>query len=109
MNFAYDQNNKILYAGGHGVGSDIHALAINPLDSNRLYAFSVDNGVFGTKDGIYKTTDEGKTFTQINSEIKNLAAITFDESNPKTLYAATSDGIVFRGIDGGKNWSKVNG
>ncbi|MBI2443080.1 MAG: hypothetical protein HYV40_04210, partial [Candidatus Levybacteria bacterium] len=52
MNFAYDQTNKILYAGGHDVGvfkstdggttwtkidsgikgTDIHALAINPLD-----------------------------------------------------------------------------
>ena len=222
MNFAYDQRNKILYAGGHDLGvvksvdggttwtktdsgitgTDIHALAINPLDTNRLYAFSVGNGVFGTKDkaaiwyriddgpnnpsvrsfgymatpssmdrgmktdkttnigylwagtggglyssfacfcgwiktsgisdnatiytlapnpvnrsnmfagtkdGIYKTTDEGKTFTQINSEIKNVAAITFDESNPKTMYAATSDGIVFKSIDDGKNWSKVNG
>ncbi len=222
MNFAYNSNTKTLFAGGHDVGvvkstdggttwtktdsgikgSDIHALAINPLDSNRLYAFSVNNGVFGTKDGakswyriddgptnpsvgafgymatpssmdrgmktdkttnigylwagtsgglfssfacfcgwtktigisdnatiytlapdpvnkstmfagtkdgIYKTTDEGKTFTQVNSEIKNVAAITFEQSNPKTIYAATSDGIVFRSVDGGENWSKVNG
>ncbi len=220
MNFTYDSTNKIIYAGGHDVGvvkstdgitwtktdsgikgTDIHALVISPLDSNRLYAFSVDNGVFGTKDGakswyriddgptnpsvrafgymatpssmdrgmktdtttnigylwagtsgglyssfacfcgwtktngisdnaiiytlapdpvnkssmfagtkdgIYKTADEGKTFIQVNSEIKNVAAITFEQSNPKTLYAATSDGIVFKSIDSGGNWSKVN-
>lgn len=221
MNFAFDQDNKIIYAGGHDLGvvksadggttwsktdfgikgTDIHALTINPLDSNRLYAFSVDNGVFGTrdgakswyriddgptnpsvrafgymatpssmdrgmktdkttnigylwagtsgglyssfacfcgwtktngisdnatiytlapdpvnksvmfagtKDGIFKTTDEGKTFMQVSSAVKNVAAITFDESNPKTVYAATSDGIVFRSIDNGGNWSKVN-
>lgn len=219
MNFAYDQNNKILYAGGHGVGvvkstdgitwtktdsgirgTDIHALAINPLDSNRLYAFSVDNGVFGTKDkarswyriddgptnpsvrafgymatpsamdrsmrtdkttnigylwagtsgglyssfacfcgwskttgisdnatihtlasdpvnrsamfagtkdGIFKTTDEGKTFTKINSDISNVAAIAVDESNPKMLYAATASGTLYKSDDGGDNWSKI--
>ena len=220
MNFAYDANNKALYAGGHDVGvvkstdggttwtktdagitgTDIHALAINSLDINRLYAFSVDNGVFGTKDGakswyriddgptnpsvrafgymatpssmdrgmktdkttnigylwagtsgglyssfacfcgwtktsgisdnatiytlagdpvnrstmfagtkdgIYKTTDEGKTFTQINSEIKNVAAIAFDESIPKVIYTATSDGTLYKSEDAGTNWSKI--
>lgn len=219
MNFAYDQTNKIIYAGGHDVGvvkstdegatwaktdsgikgSDIHALAINPLDSNRLYAFSVDNGLFGTKDGaktwyriddgptnpsvrafgymgtpssmdrnmkvdkttnigylwagtsgglyssfacfcgwtktngisdnatiytlapdpvnkstmfagtkdgIYKTIDEGKTFKQVTSEIKDVAAITFDFDNPTILYAATSGGTVYKSEDNGNSWSK---
>lgn len=221
MNFAYDQNNKIIYAGGHDLGvikssdggmtwtktdsgitgTDIHALTINPLDTNRLYAFSVGNGVFGTKDGakswnriddgptnpsvrafgymatpsgmdrgmrtdkttnigylwagtggglyssfacfcgwtktqgisdnatiytlapdplnrssmlagtkdgIFKTTDEGKTFSKINSDIKDVAAITFDESNPKVVYAATSAGNLYRSDDEGKIWSRVN-
>ncbi len=221
MNFAYDQNNKILYAGGHDLGvikstdggitwvqadsgitgTDIHALAINSLDTNRIYAFSVGNGVFGTKDGaktwyriddgpdnpstrafgymatpssmdrgmktdkttnigylwagtggglyssfacfcgwtktagisdnttiytlapdplnrsnmfagtkngIYKTTDEGKTFSQISSDIKNVAAISFDSSNSKIIYTATSDGTVYKSDDEGKNWRKVN-
>lgn len=220
MNFAYDQNNKIIYAGGHDLGvvkssdggvtwtktdsgiqgTDIHALAINPLDTNRLYAFSVGNGVYGTKDGakswyriddgpanpsivafgymatpssmdrgmktdkttnigylwagtggglfssfacfcgwtktsgiydratiytlapdpvnrsnmlagtkdgIYKTTDEGKSFTKL-SDLKNIAAISFDSSNPKTIYAATADGTIYRSGDEGKTWSKVN-
>lgn len=95
-------NNKIIYAGGHDLGvvkstdggvtwaktdsgiqgTDIHALALNPLDTNRLYAFSVGNGatiytlapdpvnrrsmLAGTKDGIYKTTDEGKNWSKVN-------------------------------------------
>lgn len=220
MNFAYDQNNKIIYAGGHDLGvvkssdggvtwaktdsgiqgTDIHALTINPLDTNRLYAFSVGNGVYGTKDGakswyriddgpanpsvvafgymatpssmdrgmktdkttnigylwagtggglyssfacfcgwtktsgisdratiytlapgqvnrssmlvgtkdgIFKTTDEGKTFSQI-SDLKNVAAIIFDTSNPKIVYAATSNGTFYRSDDEGRNWRKVN-
>ncbi len=220
MNFAYDQTNKILYAGGHDVGvvkstdggvtwaktdngikgADIHAIAINPLDNNRLYAFSVDNGLFGTKDGaktwyriddgptnpsvrafgymgtpssmdrnmkvdkttnigylwagtsgglyssfacfcgwtktngisdnatiytlapdpvnkssmfagtrdgIYKTTDEGKTFTQIKSDMKDVAVITFDLSDPKVLYAAQSNGKLYKSEDGGSSWNKI--
>lgn len=220
MNFAYDQTNKILYAGGHDVGvvkstddgttwtktdngikgSDIHALTINPLDNNRLYAFSVDNGVFGTKDGaknwyriddgptnpsvrafgymgtpsamdrsmktdkttnigylwagtsgglyssfacfcgwtktngisdnatiytlapdpvnkstmfagtkdgIYKTTDEGKTFNKVSSDITDVAAITFDFDNPKVLYAAMSGGAVYKSEDNGNSWNKI--
>lgn len=220
MNFAYDQNSKIIYAGGHDLGvvkssdggitwtktdsgitgSDIHALAINPLDSNRLYAFSVGNGVYGTKDrarswyriddgpdnpsvrsfgymgtpsdmdrgmktdkttnigylwagtggglyssfacfcgwtsssgisdratiytlaphpinrssllagtkdGIFKTTDEGKSFIKI-SDVKDIAAITFDESNPKVVYVATGAGSIYRSDDEGKILNKVN-
>lgn len=217
MNFAYDQNNKIIYAGGHDLGvvksidggitwtktdsgiqgTDIHALSINPLDTNRLYAFSVGNGVYGTKDGakswyriddgpanpsvvafgymatpssmdrgmktdkttnigylwagtggglyssfacfcgwtktsgisdratiytlapnpvdrssllagtkdgIFKTTDEGKSFTKI-SDIKDIAAITFDTSNPKIIYAVTSNGTLYKSEDEGQKWS----
>lgn len=220
MNFVYDKNTKTIYAGGHDLGvvkssdggmtwsktdsgitgTDIHALSINPLDTNRLYAFSVGNGVFGTKDGakswnriddgpinpsvrafgymatpssmdrgmrtdkttnigylwagtggglyssfacfcgwtkttgisdnatiytlasdpvnrssmlagtkdgIFKTTDEGKTFTQI-SDIKDVAAIIFDQSNPKVVYAATSNGTLYRSDGAGQKWNQVN-
>ncbi|GEM_PF-1233634 len=221
MNFAYDQSNKIIFAGGHDLGvikstddgvtwtktdsgikgSDIHALAISPLDNTRLFAFSVGSGVFGTKDGakswyrvddgpdnpstrafgymgtpsgmdrsmqtdkttnigylwagtggglyssfacfcgwtkttgisdnttiytlapnpvnrssmfagtkdgIFKTADEGKSFTQINSDIKNVAAIAFDEANSKVIYTATSNGSIYKSDDEGKTWNKVN-
>lgn len=221
MNFAYDQMNKIVYAGGHGVGvvkstdggvtwaktdsgisgSDIHALTINPLDSNRLYAFSVDNGVFGTKDGakswyriddgptnpsvrafgymgtpssmdrsmktdtttnigylwagtggglyssfacfcgwtkaagifdeatiytlapdpvsrsnmfvgtkdgIYETSDEGKSFTLTNKDIKNVASIVFDQTDGKIVFAVTSGGLLYKSANSGTAWIKVN-
>lgn len=220
MNFAYDPNTKSLFAGGHDVGvvksidsgaawqktddgikgTDIHALAINPLDTSRLYAYSVDNGIFGskdngkswkriddgpdnpstrsfgymaapsvmdrsmgtdqttnigylwagtggglyssfacfcgwtmtsgisdsatiytlapdpqnrsnmfagTKDGIYKTTDEGKTFKVINSDIKDVAAITFDLSDPNIIFAATSNGDLYKSEDNGTSWSRI--
>lgn len=220
MNFAYDPKTKTLFAGGHDlgliksidngatweksgsgiIGTDIHALTINPLDTSRLYVFSVDNGVFGTKDngaswnriddgpanpsvrsfgymgtassmdrsmktdkttnigylwagtgggvfssfacfcgwtktegissnatvytlapdpvnkssmlagtkdGIYKTADEGKSFKQVNKDIKNVTAITFDAENQTTVYAATEDGTIYQSTDRGTSWNKI--
>lgn len=220
MNFAYDATNKTLYAGGHDLGvvkstdggatwtkadsgikgTDIHALALNPLEPNRVYAYSVDNGVFGTKDGgkswnriddgpanssvrsfgymatassmdrsmktdqttnigylwagtggglyssfacfcgwtktnaltdnatvytiapdpinrsnmlvgtkdgIYKTTDEAKSFTKVNDAIKNVAAITFDIQNPSQVLAVTGNGTLYKSMDAGNTWQPL--
>lgn len=219
MTFAYNPNSKTLFAAGHDLGvlkstdggeswtkadsgitgADIHALAINPLETNRIYAYSVGNGVFGSQDGglnwsriddgpknssvrafgymgtaspmdrsmgtdkttnigylwagtagglyssfacfcgwtktegisdnatiytlapdpvnksimlagtrggIFKTTDEGKTFSQISKDIKNIASISFDQTDPKIVYAITSDAIIYKSIDSGDTWNK---
>lgn len=219
MNFAYDDKNKILYAGTHdsgllksadfgltwsrtdaGIeGHDIHGLAINPLDTNRIYAYSVDKGLFGTKDGakdwykiddgpknpnvktftymatpssmdrgmktdkttnigylwagtgggifssfacfcgwtpsqgispgttvyvlaadpinrsamllskkdgLYRTQDEGQSFKQVSSEVKDVGAIWFDIADPKLVLAATNNGEIYQSEDSGKTWSK---
>lgn len=221
MNFAYDPNTKTLFAGGHDLGvvksmdngatwtktdsglkgTDIHAIAINPLDTNRLYAYSVDNGLFGTKDGakswyriddgpsnpstrsfgymaaassmdksmgtdkttnigylwsgtsgglyssfacfcgwtktngisdnatiytlapdpvnrsimfvgtrdgIFRTNDEGKSFSKVNADVRDVSAITFDITNPQMLFAATSDGVIYKSEDGENSWEKVS-
>lgn len=220
MNFAYDATNKILYAGTHdsgllkstdfgltwsrsdtGIdGKDIHGLTINPLDTNRVYAYSVDKGLFGTKDGakswyriddgpknpnvktfaymatpssmdrgmktdkttnigylwagtgggifnsfacfcgwtpsqgisssttayalaadpvnksamllaqqdgIYRTKDEGKSFTQVSNKIEDVGALWFDIENPKLVFAATNTGDIYISNDSGLSWSKT--
>lgn len=220
MNFAYDAQNKILYSGTHdsgllkstdfgttwsktdtGIeGHDIHGLAINPLDSSRLYVYSVDHGVFGSKDGakswykiddgprnsqirgfaymavltsmdhsmkkekdtnigylwaptggglyssfmcfcgwtpapaipsdttvytvaadplnksamllvkkdgLYRTTDESKSFTLVSPELNDVGALWFDLTNPKTVFAATNAGIIYTSQDSGVTWEKV--
>lgn len=220
MNFAYDSTNKILYGGTHdsgllksidfgetwskadnGIdGQDIHGLAINPLDTNLIYAYSVNKGLFGTKDGarswnkiddgpknpnvkgfaymatltsmdrnmrkdssnpnigylwagnggglessfacfcgwnlsqgipknttvyalavdplnrsamlvaekdgLYRTTDEAKSFTKVSSELNNVGALWFDIQDQKTVFAATNDGIIYQSTDSGVTWSK---
>lgn len=219
MNFAYDGTNKILYGGTHdsgllkstdfgltwskadtGIdGQDIHGLAINPLDTNLVYAYSVNKGLFGTKDGakswykiddgpknpnvkgfaymaaltsmdrgmgkdgrtdigylwagtggglyssfacfcgwnpaesiqtsvtvyalaadplnksamliaekdgLYRTTDEAKTFTKVSSELKDVGALWFDIENQKTVFAATNAGVIYESADSGVTWNK---
>ena len=220
MNFAYDGKNKILFAGTHdsgllksidfgltwskadnGIdGQDIHGLAINPLDTNLIYAYSVNKGLFGTKDGakswnkiddgpknpnvkgfaymatltsmdrnmrkdssnpnigylwagngsglessfacfcgwtlsqgipknttvyalavdplnkstmlvaekdgLYRTTDEAKTFTKVSSELKDVGALWFDIQDQKTVFAATNAGVIYQSNDSGVSWNK---
>src|SRR5262245_3444474 len=67
-------------------------------------------------DGIYKTTDGGKTFTNIGlRETQTIARIVIDPRAPDTVYVA-SPGHLFgpnpdRGIyktsDGGRTWNKI--
>lgn len=85
-----------------GISSNatVYTLAPDPVNKSSMLA--------GTKDGIYKTTDEGKTFTQINKDIKNVSAITFDEENQTTVYVATEDGTLYKSIDSGRSWNKIN-
>lgn len=121
MNFAYDATNKILYGGTHdsgllkstdfgltwnktdsGVdGQDIHGLAVNPLDPNRLFAYSVNNGVFGTKDRAtswYKIDDGPK-----NSNVKGFAYMATLTSMDRGMgkINSTDIGYLWAGTGGG--------
>lgn len=122
MNFSYDNMNKILFAGTHdsgllksadfGVtweksdtgidGRDIHGLAINPLDSKRIYVYSVGYGLYGTDDGgteWYKM-DDGPKNPQVNN-FTYMPTVTKMDTNAKRenstqigyLLAATGGGL----------------
>lgn len=121
MNFAYDAVNKILYAGTHdsgllkstdfgltwskadnGInGQDIHGLAINPLDTNLIYAYSVNYGFFGTKDGAknwYKIDDGPK-----NPNVKGFAYMPTLTSMDRNMRKEGSSniGYLWAGTGGG--------
>src|SRR5262249_52483484 len=67
-------------------------------------------------DGLYKTTDGGRTWTNMGlRETQTIARILIDPKNPETIYVASPghlfgpnpDRGVFKSTDGGKTWTKV--
>ena len=67
-------------------------------------------------DGIYKTTDGGKTFTHIGlRETQTIARIVLDPRNSDVVYVAATGALfgpnpdrgIYKTTDGGKTWTKV--
>jgi len=80
-------------------------LAIDPQNSETVYAVS-------GHDGIVKSTDGGTTWTAVNSGLptgNGVEALLIDPQNPGTIYGRTYGSGVYRSIDGGAHWSTLNG
>ncbi|HEY9383160.1 MAG TPA: glycosyl hydrolase, partial [Gemmatimonadales bacterium] len=67
-------------------------------------------------DGIYKTTDGGRTFTHIGlRETQSIARIVIDPRNPDIVYVASPghlfgpnpDRGIYKTTDGGRTWNKI--
>lgn len=67
-------------------------------------------------DGIYKSTDGGKTFTNMGlKETQTIARVVIDPKNPDTVYVAALGHLfgpnkergIFKTTDGGKTWANV--
>jgi photosystem II stability/assembly factor-like uncharacterized protein len=99
--------------------ASIGDIAIHPTNPNIVYvgtgeANNRQTSSFG--DGIYKTTDGGKTFANIGlKDTQTIARIVIDAKNPETVYVAVPGHLfgpnpergVFKTTDGGKTWNKV--
>lgn len=79
----------------------VYSLATLHSDLNTMYA--------STKDGAWKTVDEGKTWNELTGlrGIK-IAAIAINPENSKELTAATEDGIIYTSGDVGTTWQKTS-
>jgi photosystem II stability/assembly factor-like uncharacterized protein len=99
--------------------ASIGDIAIHPRDPNIVYvgtgeANNRQTASFGQ--GIYKTTDGGKTWTNMGlKETQTIARIVIDPKNPETVYVASPGHLfgpnkergVFKTTDGGKTWTNV--
>lgn len=81
-------------------GTDIHGFAMRPDDPNRLYAFVVGRGLFGSSDG-------GRIWQplpgQLPADVMTLSA----GGKPETLYAASMRSGVMVSTDGGQSWKRA--
>ncbi len=99
--------------------SSIGAVAVSDSDPNVIYAGSGEACIRGNisyGDGVYKSTDAGKTWVNIGlRDTRHIGALIVHPTNPDIVYVAVlghtyganNERGVFRTRDGGKNWEKV--
>ena len=99
--------------------ASIGDIAIHPTNPDIVYvgtgeANNRQTSSFG--DGIYKTTDGGKTFQHIGlRETQTIARVVIDPRNPDTVYVAAPGHLfgpnaergVYKTTDGGRTWNNV--
>jgi photosystem II stability/assembly factor-like uncharacterized protein len=97
----------------------IGAIALSPADPNVVYVGTGEGNLrncisFG--DGIYKTTDGGKTWTNLGlRDSERFTRIAVNPKNPKVVYAAAMGHLwgpnrergLFRSTDAGATWKQV--
>src|ERR1051326_4843875 len=97
----------------------IGALAVAPSNPDTIYVGSgegLQRPDLSTGDGIYKSTDGGKTWKHLGlRDAQQIGAILVDPRDPNLVYVAAlghpygpnEERGVFRSSDGGENWQKV--
>jgi photosystem II stability/assembly factor-like uncharacterized protein len=97
----------------------IGALAVAPSNPEVIYVGSgegLQRPDLSTGDGIYKSTDGGKTWRHLGlRDAQQIGAILVDPKNPNLVYVAAlghpyganEERGVFRSTDGGENWQKI--
>ena len=96
------------------VGAFIQAVAIDPVNSDTVYAATFQAG-------LRKTTDGAREWTSANSGLPvntfsqspDIQSIAVDPTNPTTLYVTARDpetfrDLVFMSTDGGQGWVPAN-
>ncbi|MEL7121443.1 MAG: glycosyl hydrolase, partial [Bacteroidota bacterium] len=97
----------------------IGCLAMDPNNSNVVWVGTGENNsqrnlAYG--DGVYKTTDGGKSFTNMGLKTsRQIGKIMIDPRNSNVVYVAAQgqawgsggDRGLYKTIDGGKNWERV--
>lgn len=117
------QNPSKIYAGFKGVwtsddrGNSWYAISDSFSNANLtiLEVSSSDPNVLiaGTSSVLRKTTDGGATWLAIKNPGTGMTSILISPFNPDIMYATrsgyTTNGKVYRSIDGGNTWTNISG
>ena len=105
--------------GQLNASNSIGALAVAPSNPKIIYVGTGESDIrntFITGDGMYKTTDAGKTWNYTGlKDTHTIGKIVVDPTNANVVYAASmghvyaknADRGIFKSIDGGAHWRKV--
>ncbi|HSD66113.1 MAG TPA: glycosyl hydrolase, partial [Vicinamibacteria bacterium] len=98
--------------------SSIGSIAVSPSDPNVVYVGSGEANIRGNVvqgDGIYKSTDAGKTWRHVWKQDGQIGTMVVHPKDPDVAYAAVlgkpfgpnPERGIYRTRDGGKTWAKV--
>ncbi len=97
----------------------VGAIAVAPSDPNVVYVGMGEACIrsnFSHGDGVYKTTDAGKTWTHVGlGDSRQIGQVRIHPADPDVVYVAAVGHVsgpneergIFRSLDGGKTWKKV--
>jgi photosystem II stability/assembly factor-like uncharacterized protein len=104
--------------GQFGTGS-VGAIEVSESDPNVIYVGMGESPIRGNVshgDGVYKSTDAGKTWKRVGLEdSRQISRVRIHPRNPDIVYVAAQGHVwgpnqqrgVFRSTDGGKTWQKL--
>jgi photosystem II stability/assembly factor-like uncharacterized protein len=99
--------------------ASVGALAVAPSDPNVIYAGMGETTIRGNVshgDGVYKSTDAGKTWTHLGlAETRGIGKVRVDPRNPDVVFVAAfghahgpnPERGLYRSTNGGKTWDLV--
>src|SRR6185369_5483566 len=90
----------------------VSRLAIDPTDSNTVYAGTVDELPTGKKGGLYKSRDGGNSWEAVSTGLPDwsggVSVLVIDPTDSRTLYLGTLYEGVFKSVNGGSSWAAIN-
>jgi len=105
---------------GYFKTGSVGAVAVSASDPNVIYVGMGEHAVRGVStsygDGVYKSTDAGKTWKHMGLELtRHISDIRIHPNNPDIVYVgaqgalhgATAERGVYKSTDGGENWKKI--
>ncbi len=104
---------------GYFSSAAVGAIAVSSSDPNVIFVGTGEacpRGNVSAGDGVYRSTDGGRTWTHVGLEAtKHIARVRIHPTNPDIVYVAALGDIfgdseergIFRSTDGGESWERV--
>ncbi|MEQ8574537.1 MAG: glycosyl hydrolase, partial [Fulvivirga sp.] len=105
---------------GYFKTGSVGAIAVSESDPNVVYVGMGEHAPRGVMtsygDGVYKSTDAGKTWTHLGLEkTQHIARVVIHPKNPDIVFVAAQGALhgnnaergIYKSTDGGKSWSNV--